>query len=128
MDETGNCPLRAKMMGLWVEWFRTQNDRTPNNSLKPPTRQPAIDWVSCAWDSVSSDSTKDSFVICGTTAAADGSQDDDVCRHLSLQPAMPQGEQPHDAKLAAGADIVDNDHDDNVSQSDTDSEGGSEDD
>ena len=82
MDVSVNRPFKAKLQELWVEWFASHTDTTAHGNLRQPSRQQAIDWVSAAWDAVSSDTIASSFVLCGITAAADGSDDDRMFRHI----------------------------------------------
>ena len=81
----GRCihkPFKESMRSSWEEWMRQDRAKTAAGNLKQPTRQDAINWVSKAWSSITSDTLKRSFLVCGISNALDGTQDDMVSDDL----------------------------------------------
>lgn len=82
MDVSVNRPFKVKMQEQWMQWFRNHNDLTRQGNRKQPTRQDVLKWVSKAWDGVDEAVIRQSFILCGITAAADGSDNSDMFSHV----------------------------------------------
>ena len=115
MDVSVNRPFKQRMRDLWVEWFATHTLRTVHGNPKQPSRQDVINWVSAAWDSIKSDTIKDSFLLCGITAAVDGSDNSKMFSHVP-RVAQALEEDPSDASYddtdASGEEVSGDDYED----------------
>lgn len=70
------------MRDLWVQWFAGHTERTVHGNPKQPSRQDVINWVSDAWNSIKAETIQESFVLCGITAAVDGSENNKMFSHV----------------------------------------------
>ena len=66
-----------------LHWFRNHDDLTRQGNHKQPTRQDVLNWVSKAWDGVDEAVIKQPFILCGITAAVDGSEGSSMFSHVS---------------------------------------------
>lgn len=57
---------------------------TNKGNLKAPSRQDVLNWISNAWDFVSSEIIEKSFKQCGISCALDGSENGEFHSALSL--------------------------------------------
>lgn len=75
-------PFKDGLRGYWNAFMR-QGEMTKKGKLRSPSRQDVLNWVSGAWDSVSTDLIKESFKKCGISNALDGSEDGEFHSLLS---------------------------------------------
>ena len=76
-------PFKDEMKRNW-ELFMRKGQMIKKGNLKCPSRQDVLNWVSAAWESVSSDIIKKSFKQCGISCALDGSENGEFHPELSL--------------------------------------------
>eukprot|EP00731_Ephydatia_muelleri_P018609 Em0011g649a len=103
MDVSVNRPFKQAMRDNWLKWMSSNNERTAHGNLKQPTRQHVINWISAAWDNIKAESIIETFMRCGITAAADGSDDEKMFSHI---PRVIVEED-----LQEGEDAIENDDD-----------------
>ena len=82
MDVSVNRLFKKRMRDLWVQWFAGHTLRTVHGNPKQPSRQDVINWVSDAWNSIKAEMIQESFVLCGITAAVDGSENKMMFSHV----------------------------------------------
>ena len=85
MDVSVNRPFKQHMRDLWVKWFSNHTLRTVHGNPKTPSWPDVINWVSAAWDSIKAEAIQESFLLCGITAAVDGSENDKMFPRVALE-------------------------------------------
>ena len=67
---------------LVSSWLETtgilDTNLTDAGNLKPPSRRTLVQWILKAWDILSTELIKKSFVLCGLTTMVDGSMDNEI--------------------------------------------------
>ena len=79
-DVSWNKPFKAHCTDSYDDWLANKglNEETACGNLKAPPRREVVLWILAAWESLSKDMIRDSFVSCAITCATDGSQDDEI--------------------------------------------------
>eukprot|EP00794_Sanderia_malayensis_P013386 gene13386-14759_t len=79
-DVSWNKPFKAKCTEKYDAWLTSEGiqSETEAGNLKAPPRREIIRWILEAWDELSCESIKRSFVNCAITTAVDGSEDGEI--------------------------------------------------
>eukprot|EP00794_Sanderia_malayensis_P014636 gene14636-16155_t len=79
-DVSWNKPFKAKCTEKYDAWLTSEGIRseTEAGNLKAPPRREIIRWILEAWDELSCESIKRSFVSCAITTAVNGSEDGEI--------------------------------------------------
>ena len=65
MDVSINTPFKKAFQKQWIQWRRTPAARKQDGRMTIPTRQLVINWVSQAWESISTETITKSILVCG---------------------------------------------------------------
>ena len=75
-DVSWNKPFKARYKELYQEWMvNGEKTYTRGGNVRAPSKLQCAEWVKIAWDAVSIDVVKNSFVYCGISVSVDGSED-----------------------------------------------------
>ena len=79
-DVSWNKPFKAHCTDSYDDWLANKGltEETACGNLKAPPRREVVLWILAAWESLSKEMIRDSFVSCAITCATDGSQDDEI--------------------------------------------------
>ncbi len=78
-DVCWNRPFKANMTRCYDDWIASENfELTAAGNLKAPSLDLVASWISKSWNEISPELIKKSFKCCGITAAADGSEDNEI--------------------------------------------------
>ena len=79
-DVCWNKPFKAHCTEQYDRWLEEEGiySETEAGNLKPPPRRVVIGWVLNAWNELSTEMIRKSFITCGLTNAIDGSDDDKI--------------------------------------------------
>ena len=76
-DVSWNAPFKQHLEELYDEWhFTAPKEFTRYGNPKPPSKPLMLKWIKQAWDLVTPEIIKNSFIKCGISNAMDGTQDD----------------------------------------------------
>eukprot|EP00731_Ephydatia_muelleri_P005635 Em0002g1811a len=68
-DVSWNAPFKARYRDLYTAWMSAQNhERTKAGNLRAPSKALMVDWVLRSWESLSSETIRHSFDVCGVTS------------------------------------------------------------
>ena len=68
-DVCWNAPFKARYRDLYTAWMSAQNhERTKAGNLRAPSKALLVDWVLRSWESLSSETIRHSFDVCGVTS------------------------------------------------------------
>eukprot|EP00731_Ephydatia_muelleri_P017673 Em0010g771a len=71
-DVSWNAPFKARYRDLYTAWMSAQNhERTKAGNLRAPSKALMVDWVLRSWESLSSETIRHSFDVCGVTSCSD---------------------------------------------------------
>lgn len=75
-DVSWNKPFKDQYREMYNEWlFSWKVNLTKGGNLKPPEKSQILKWIKAAWDSVSPEVIRKSFLKNGICNALDGSED-----------------------------------------------------
>ena len=79
-DVVWNASFKSNMRAHYDTWLSEPSchEFTRNGNMKAPSRSVICDWVKNSWDSIPSDTVKNSFKSCAITTALDGSEDSSI--------------------------------------------------
>ncbi len=75
-DMCWNKPFKASYKDLYAEW--TANGQKTYTAVRPPAKLLCLEWVKKAWESVSTEVVKKSFLSCGISMKIDGGEDGQI--------------------------------------------------
>jgi hypothetical protein len=76
LDVSLNKPFKSFFRGLYDDWLiEGPIELTKGGNRKAPSTEVLLKWIKKAWDSISPDMVRKSFVKCGISSAMDGSED-----------------------------------------------------
>ncbi|KAL5475173.1 hypothetical protein EMCRGX_G027240 [Ephydatia muelleri] len=68
-DVSWNALFKARYRDLYTAWMSAQNhERTKAGNLRAPSKALMVDWVLRSWESLSSETIRHSFDVCGVTS------------------------------------------------------------
>jgi hypothetical protein len=120
-DVSWNQPFKAAITRFHEDWMQSgTKELTAGGNPRPPPMEIYLQWVSDAWDILSSDLIKESFKACGITNSIDGSEDSLVHCFKSHGP-IPEGLEVLKAKsslqdICEPAAIPEEEHDEQEEQ------------
>ena len=78
-DVSWNKPFKQAYKALYNEWMVSgEKSYTSAGNVCAPDKALCLNWVKEAWQSVTTDVIKKSFLVCGISASTDGSQDSEI--------------------------------------------------
>lgn len=87
-DVSWNKPFKQHCTESYDEWLASTGlmEETACGNLKPPPRKEVVQWIINAWEKLSKEMVRESFISCAVTCATDGSQDDEITCFKKDQP------------------------------------------
>ena len=75
-----NKPFKTHCTNSYDDWLANKEltKKTACGNLKAAPIREVVLWILAAWESLSKEMIRDSFVSCAITCATDGSQDDEI--------------------------------------------------
>ena len=75
-----NKPFKTHCTDSYDDWLANKEltKKTACGNLKAAPIREVVLWILAAWESLSKEMIRDSFVSCAITCATDGSQDDEI--------------------------------------------------
>ncbi|KAL2087486.1 hypothetical protein ACEWY4_016314 [Coilia grayii] len=72
-----NQAFKASLQESYDDWMAGDGDKehTVGGNMRAPARHLLVSWVLQAWENLDTERLKNSFKVCGLTAASDGSED-----------------------------------------------------
>ena len=68
-DVCWNAPFKARYRDLYTVWMSARNhERTKAGNLRAPSKALMVEWVLRSWESVTCDTIRRSFDVCGVTS------------------------------------------------------------
>lgn len=79
-DVSWNKPFKSHCAEQYDKWLEEEgiHTETEAGNLKAPPRKRVVEWILHAWDQLSKELIKKSFLTCGLTNAIDGSEDTEI--------------------------------------------------
>ena len=75
-DVSWNKPFKEAYRTKYDEWLLSgEKSYTPSGNMRAPDKLLCLQWVKEAWNSISEEVVKKSFVACGISVEVDGSED-----------------------------------------------------
>lgn len=106
-DVCWNAPFKAKIRQLYEDWMlHATKEVTSSGNPRAPPMEVYLSWIVEAWESLSTNTVKESFSTCGIGIKDDGSEDDKIHCFKAHGP-IPSGKKKlEDARANAQLDDI----------------------
>ncbi|CAB1097748.1 unnamed protein product [Ectocarpus sp. CCAP 1310/34] len=106
LDRMLNKQMKRLLRGKYTAYSASAVADARSGKLKPPEREVVSTWCKEAWESITPETVKTCFKICGLTLALDGSEDHAWCEHNFGEDYRDLLEEQHAVWLAEHPDVT----------------------
>ncbi|CAB1115321.1 unnamed protein product [Ectocarpus sp. CCAP 1310/34] len=106
LDRMLNKQMKRLLRGKYTAYSTSAVADARSGKLKPPERGVVSTWCKEAWESITPETVKSCFKICGLTLALDGSEDHAWCDHDFGEDSHDLLEEQHAVWLAEHPDVT----------------------
>ncbi|CAB1098038.1 unnamed protein product [Ectocarpus sp. CCAP 1310/34] len=106
LDRMLNKQMKRLLRGKYTAYSASAVADARSGKLKPPERGVVSTWCKKAWESITPETVKTCFKICGLTLALDGSEDHAWCEHNFGEDYRDLLEEQHAVWLAEHPDVT----------------------